>query len=347
VPAPIIEAISLGKTFTTRVRPAGAKGLKALFARETRRTEAVKGISFSVEPGEFLAFIGPNGAGKSTTIKMLTGILLPSAGRASVLGMDPSKKRVAVNRRIGTVFGQKSQLWFHLPARDSLRLLGAVYEIEDGPLVRKIGELSELFSLGELLDVPVRKLSLGQRIRCEIAASLLHDPEIVFLDEPTIGLDVVAKQEVRALLTRMNAERGTTVFLTSHDAGDVEKVCKRAIIIHHGAVVLDQSVKELKYANLNRKIVSVKYSEPVGLVAEGGSGGPRLPAGARVEKATPTAARIEVDTRKSGIAEVLKALVSLGEVADITVEDEPMEEIIADIYRSRNEEEAHARAGRE
>jgi len=341
VPAPIISADRLGKTFKARVRPESAKGLRAAFAREAKIIEAVKGISFSVERGEFLAFIGPNGAGKSTTIKMLTGILVPTSGRATVLGMDPSKKRVAVNRRIGTVFGQKSQLWFHLPALDSLRLLGAVYEIDDAVLKRRIGELSELFALGELLDMPVRKLSLGQRIRCEIAASLLHEPEIVFLDEPTIGLDVVAKQETRALLTRMNQERGTTVFLTSHDAGDVEKVCKRAIIIHHGAVVLDKSVKELKHANLNRKVVSVKWADPVDL----GPNGKSLPAGARVEKTAPTAARIEVDTRKSGIAEVLKALVSAGEVADITVEDEPLEEVIADIYRSRNEEEAHARTG--
>ncbi len=339
---PAIIAESLGKVFTTRVRPAGAKGLAGAFRRETRRVEAVKDLSFSVEKGEFLAFIGPNGAGKSTTIKMLTGIMVPSSGRALVLGLDPSRERVRVSRRIGTVFGQKSQLWFHLPARDSFRLLGAVYEIEPSELMRRIGELSECFELGELLDVPVRKLSLGQRIRCEIAASLLHRPEIVFLDEPTIGLDVVAKQEVRALLTRMNRESGATILLTSHDAGDVEKVCKRAIIIHHGSVVLDKSVKELKHANLNRKIVTVKYAEPVPGLAEGGA----VPRGATASKATPTAARLEVDTREARIADVVRDLVSMGEVLDISIEDEPLEDIIAAIYRSRSKEEAHAATSR-
>jgi ABC-2 type transport system ATP-binding protein len=338
---PVIEVQGLRKTFAAKVR--AGKGLASAFRRETKVVEAVKDLSFSVEKGEFLAFIGPNGAGKSTTIKMLTGIMRPSAGGACVLGMDPSKKRVQVSRRIGTVFGQKSQLWFHLPASDSFRLLGAVYEIERAELKRRTARLVELFELGELMETPVRKLSLGQRIKCEIAASLLHDPEIVFLDEPTIGLDVVAKQEVRALLTRMNVEAGATVFLTSHDAGDIEKVCKRAIIIHHGSIVLDQSVKDLKYANLNRKIVSVKYAEPVPMLAGGGY----APAGSRIVKAVPTAAKLEVDTRAARIADVVQALVAAGDVVDITIEDEPLEEIIADIYRSKNKEEAHARAGKE
>ncbi len=332
---PIIETSNLSKSFLTKVKAEGLRGsLRSLVKPEHRKIEAVKDLSFSVERGEFLAFIGPNGAGKSTTIKMLTGIMQASSGRALVLGMDPAKKRHAISFRIGSVFGQKSQLWFHLPPQDSFKLLGAIYEIEAKELRIRRDRLVELFDLRDLMDVPVRKLSLGQRIRCEIAASLLHEPEIVFLDEPTIGLDVVAKQELRALLSRMNHDGKTTVFLTSHDPGDIEKVCKRAIIIHHGAIVLDQSVKDLKYASLSRKIVSVKFAQNA--VVD-------IP-GVQVIKATPLAAKLEVDTRKVRIADVISRLVALAEILDISVEDEPLENIIADIYRSRSKEEAHARA---
>lgn len=328
---PVIEALGLYKTFSSKLRPEGLAGsLRSLFHTERRVVEAVKDVSFSVERGELLAFIGPNGAGKSTTIKMLTGILHPSSGAARILGMDPLRRRREVALRIGSVFGQKSQLWFHLPARDSFRLLGAIYEVEPAELSRRTAELSELFELSDILPVPVRKLSLGQRIRCEVAASLLHRPQIVFLDEPTIGLDVIAKRQIRELLTRMNKEEGVTVFLTSHDAGDIEKVCKRAIIIHHGGIVLDQSVKELKYSSLNKKIVSVKYADPVRL---------DIP-GITISKAASCSARIEVDTRESPIAEVVKRLVAAGEVADISIEDEPLENIIAEIYRSKNRQEA-------
>jgi len=241
-----IVADRLSKTFTTRVRPSGRlSAIRSIVRPELRDVEAVKGVSFEVEEGELVAFLGPNGAGKSTTIKMLMGILQPSGGKASVLGLDPARDRVELSRYIGAVFGQKSQLWFHLPPSDSFRLLGAIYEIDEDDRKWREAELIERFGLAPYWDVPVRKLSLGERIRCEIAASLLPAPLVLFLDEPTIGLDVVAKREIRQLLAEAARVDDTTVFLTSHDMGDIEKVCKRAIIIHHGEVVVDESMKEL------------------------------------------------------------------------------------------------------
>ena len=221
----VIETNELSKQFRTRVS-SGKNALKALFSPTYRTVEAVKEVSFTVDEGEVVAFLGPNGAGKSTTIKMLTGILQPSGGSMRVLGLDPSRQRKELAWSIGSVFGQRSQLWFHLPPSDSFKLLGAIYEIDPKTLAARTGELSERFGIKEFFDVPVRKLSLGQRIRCEIAASLLHTPRILFLDEPTIGLDVVARREIRSLLAELNKERQVTVFITSHDMGDIEKICK-------------------------------------------------------------------------------------------------------------------------
>ena len=242
-----IKTEDLKKTYRTKVKAEGLRaGFRALLKPEWTEVHAVKGVSLNVERGDIVAFIGPNGAGKSTFIKMLCGILYPSEGYISVLGMSPVKERRKLAMRIGTVFGQKSQLWLHLPALDSFTLLSAIYEIDDVEKRRRIEELTELFELGEFLTTPVRKLSLGQRIRCEVAASLLHDPEMLFLDEPTIGLDVIVKQALRELILRYNEERGTTVFLTSHDPTDIEKLCRRAIVIDHGDVVLDTTVEALQ-----------------------------------------------------------------------------------------------------
>jgi ABC-2 type transport system ATP-binding protein len=253
-----------------------------------------------------------------------------------VLGLDPQKDRKKLSFLIGSVFGQKSQLWYHLPALDSLRLLGAVYEVEPAEHRRRIGELTERFALADLLDVPVRKLSLGQRIRCELAASLLHKPRLLFLDEPTIGLDVVVKQEIRALLEEWNRDHKVTLFLTSHDLGDVEKLCRRALLIHHGTLILDQSVRELKRLAGMKKTVRVKYTQPADFSA-------LSPAPV---KFGPDSARFEVDTRTHRIQDVIAALAARGEVADITIEDEPLEDLVADLYRTTTEEETHARATR-
>ncbi|MDR1263691.1 MAG: ATP-binding cassette domain-containing protein [Oscillospiraceae bacterium] len=246
---PVIETSELSKTYLAKVKGEGlGASVRALFSPQWKQVDAVRGVSLAVEPGEIVAFIGPNGAGKSTFIKMLCGILHPSGGGLSVLGMSPMKDRRRLAMRIGTVFGQKSQLWLHLPPLDSFTLLAAIYEIGDAERKRRVAELTEIFELGEFIQTPVRKLSLGQRIRCEVAASLLHDPELLFLDEPTIGLDVVVKQAIRALILRRNRERGTTVFLTSHDPADIENLCRRAVVIDHGSLIMDCAVDQLKAA---------------------------------------------------------------------------------------------------
>ena len=195
-----------------------------------------------------LAFIGPNGAGKSTTIKMLTGILYPDGGNVKVLGLDPTKRRKQLAYQIGTVFGQKEQLWTHLTPYDNFRFFGAIYDIPDREIERRIGELAETFELLAFLNTPVRNLSLGQRIRCEIAASLIHKPKVLFLDEPTIGLDPVVKENIRTLIRQMNRDFHTTVFLTSHDIGDIERLCRRVIIVNSGKIVLDDSMEHLKFS---------------------------------------------------------------------------------------------------
>ena len=235
--------------------------VQAILRPQTEEVKAVRGVSFGVDEGEMLAFIGPNGAGKSTTIKMLTGILYPDGGRVEVLGIDPAKRRRQLAYQIGTVFGQKEQLWTHLTPYDNFRFFGAIYDIPEKETERRIGELVERFELGGFINTPVRNLSLGQRIRCEIVASLLHKPKVLFLDEPTIGLDPVVKESVRSLIKQMNREFNTTIFLTSHDVGDIEKLCKRIIIVNAGQIVLDDSMEHLKYHYLHKKIVEVKMQE--------------------------------------------------------------------------------------
>ncbi len=226
-----IEVNNLQKTFRSKRKSGGMRGtLRSLIKPDYQAIEAVRGLSFSMESGELLGFIGPNGAGKSTTIKILTGILFPSGGEAKVLGYIPWDQRRELAYHIGTVFGQRPQLWYHLPAIDTFYLFGKIYEIEDRDIKQRIGFLSEAFELNELLETPVRKLSLGQRMRCEVAASLLHKPKLLLLDEPSIGLDVVAKQHIRDTIRTMSQVENVGVLLTSHDAGDLEALCKRVII---------------------------------------------------------------------------------------------------------------------
>lgn len=216
------------------------------FFRESYEVVSVDGVSFSVPEGQAVAFIGPNGAGKSTTIRMLTGILTPTAGTATVLGYNPWKDRARLAFHIGAVFGQRSQLWYHLPAGDTFDLLAKIYNLDPREYKKRRDTLVERFELGPLLDVPVRKLSLGQRMRAEVAASLLHKPKLLLLDEPTIGLDINARQQLRELVKEWNRDEGLTVFLTSHDTGDIETVAERVLVINHGKVVLDDAVGNLR-----------------------------------------------------------------------------------------------------
>ena len=322
----IIKVQNLYKNFKVKTKEEGLKGsIRSIISPSYREIEAVNNISFEVEKGEILAFIGPNGAGKSTTIKMLTGILHQTSGNIEVLGLNPSTQRKQLSFRIGTVFGQKSQLWFHLPPLDSFNLLGNIYEMDKTKLKNRIEFLKETFEIGDLMDVPVRKLSLGQRIRCEIAASILHEPEIIFLDEPTIGLDVVVKQKIRELILKLNKEEKTTIFLTSHDAGDIEQLCKRAIIINHGQVVLNESIKSLKYDYLNKKEISIKYNQDIKV------DDPNI----NVVKRKGSALKVQVDTSKQDIEEVLTDLIKYGKVDDITISEPPLEEIISYIYQHK------------
>ena len=255
----IIEVKKLSKTFRVKLKEKGLIGsIKSIFKPKYKVIKAVKNISFKVDKGEMVAFIGPNGAGKSTTIKMLTGILYNDSGSINVIGLDPKKDRKKLAYEIGTVFGQKEQLWTHLTPYDNFKYFGAIYDIPQSRVEKKINELKMLFELDEFINTPVRNLSLGQRIRCEIVASLIHEPKILFLDEPTIGLDPVVKENIRVLIKRMNKEFKTTIFLTSHDVGDIEALCKRVIIINDGKVVMDDTMDNLKYNYLNKKIIEVK-----------------------------------------------------------------------------------------
>ena len=242
-----ITVENLSKDFNVKVKETGLQGsIKALIKPVYKKIEAVKSINFEVQEGEMVAFIGPNGAGKSTTIKMLTGIIYPTKGNISVLGIDPTKNRKNLAYKIGSVFGQKEQLWMHLTPMDNFKFFGAIYDIKDEEVEKRVKVLNEVFELEEFINNPVRNLSLGQRIRCEIAASLIHRPKVLFLDEPTIGLDPVAKASFRELVKKLNKEFNTTVLLTSHDISDIEKLCKRIIIINDGQIVFDDSICKLK-----------------------------------------------------------------------------------------------------
>jgi len=321
-----IEVEDLSKVFSVRERRAGLLGGLRDFVRPARRAvTAVDALSFRIEPGERVAFVGPNGAGKSTTIKMLSGILHPTRGHLRVLGHDPSRDRRRLAYRIGTVFGQRSQLWYHLPAAETFALLRHVYERDPAEHRRRRDELVELFDVGALVSKPVRQLSLGERMRCEIVASLLHRPEVLFLDEPTIGLDVTAKATLRDLIHDTSVSDGSTVLLTSHDTGDMERVCDRVIVIHHGKLLLDEPVAELRRAWIRRKRVTLLTAE-----AEVAF---ELPGTTLLEHA-PHRTVLEVDVDATPVEAVVQAAMRTARLRDLTVEDPPMEEIVKAIYAS-------------
>lgn len=345
----IIEVQGLTKTFRTRERAAGLAGsLRSFVAPQYREREAVKPVCFALEKGEVLAFIGPNGAGKSTTIKMLTGILHPSSGSAQVLGYTPWRQRRQLAFHIASIYGQKSQLWYHLPPQDTFNLLAQIYELDMSEYNKRRAFLIDAFDIAEYMRTPVRKLSLGERMRCELAAALLHKPSVIFLDEPTIGLDVIAKQRIRDLIGQLNREENVTVFLTSHDAGDIEQVCRRAIVINHGEVILDTPVARLKREYLRVKTVDLLLEEPAQqlLKVDGASGEQHLSVqsatsiheelldtgGVRVMKAKGHGLKLEIDTARIPLEPVIAAIMQRCHIVDMTIADPPMEEIIADIY---------------
>jgi ABC-2 type transport system ATP-binding protein len=348
----ILEVTELAKTFKSRERAAGlASSLRSFVAPHYREREAVKQISFTLEAGEVLAFIGPNGAGKSTTIKMLTGILYPTSGNVRVLGLTPWKQRHKLAFHISSVFGQKSQLWYHLPPQDTFNLLAHIYELDMEAYRKRRDFLIEVFDIAAHMRTPARKLSLGERMRCELAAALLHKPEILFLDEPTIGLDVIAKQRIRDLIGELNREEGMTVLLTSHDAGDVEHVCQRAIVINHGEIILDTPVANMKHDFLKAKTIDLLLDETAETLLktdlEKGTrhlsiqlpGSPyeelQNTAGIQILKARGRELRLEVDTAYSPLEPILAAIMQRCHILDMTIADPPMEEIIATIYSKK------------
>lgn len=320
-----ITVSNLTKKFSFSVRNSSSGWLKNLFSPETKEIVAVNDISFSVKHGERIAFIGPNGAGKSTTIKMLTGILFPTSGKVNILGFDPTKDRKKLAYQIGTVFGQRSQLLPNLPLTDSLEFFGVMYDMPDKEIKKRIAELVELFDLGSFITQPVRKLSLGQRMRAEVAASLIHKPKIILLDEPTIGLDVVAKKSLRDLLLKINKEEKMTLFLTSHDVGDIESLCDRTIVINHGVVIRDLPTQDLA-----KTFVYEKYIDLVAL--SNFDNFPELPEGISYSSKDKNKITVVVDINKINVQESLKKLLDLFEVEDIDVYNADLETVIRHIY---------------
>ena len=320
----VISVRALKKTYRyTRRRRGFAGALTGAFAPDIRHIEAVKGISFEIGAGERVAIIGPNGAGKSTTLKILSGILEPTSGEASVLGLVPWRERMTLAYRIGVVFGQRTQLWPELPARDSFALLRRVYDQDSATFAARLARLSERFGLAPFLDQPVQRLSLGQRMRCEIVASLLHAPELLFLDEPTIGLDITAKAAIRDFIREHARDEGETVVLTSHDTRDIELVCDRVIVINDGRIVVDQPTEQLRRQFLARKLVTLQSVAPAIALD--------LP-GVLRRSSEPHTSIFEVDTRVARVEEVIAKALAEGGIEDVTIEDPPMEEVVREIY---------------
>ncbi|WP_435175353.1 ABC transporter ATP-binding protein [Actinacidiphila sp. bgisy145] len=315
---PVIELDGVEKVFDVR-RKAG------WLRRERHQVRAVDGISFSVPRGEIVGYIGPNGAGKSTTIKMLTGILNPSAGRVRVDGIEPARDRTRLARRIGVVFGQRTTLWWDLPLRDSYELVRRMYRIPAASYARNLGACVELLDLGPLLDVPVRQLSLGQRMRGDIAAALLHDPEVLYLDEPTIGLDVVSKSRVRDFLRDFNAERGTTILLTTHDLTDIESLCRRVMVIDHGKVMYDGDLTGLHAVGESERTLVADFARELPPVQLPGA---RLVAvdGPRQSFAFPAHA---------SAAPLVAELAAHHPLVDLSLREPDIEDVIARMYAGR------------
>ena len=323
----IIEVKGLVKKFKIQIKDEHKGFWGNLLTNNSREITAVEGMDLTVEEGEIIGFIGPNGAGKSTTIKMLTGILHPTAGSVKVVGLNPQKDRDKLVMKIGTVFGQRSQLVFNLPVYDSFDLYCGLYELTKKQFKTRSEYLYEAFALTEFLDQPVRKLSLGQRMRAEVALSLLHNPKIVFLDEPTIGLDIVAKQSLRETLLKLNKEQGTTIFLTSHDIGDIESLTNRTIIVNHGRIVVDQPTKELKNKYLQVKSVQLTLAQAVKGFSDN-----------RFSEFSNKGLEIKfkVDSNQFPINLVIKEMLEQLPVVDIDISNPKLEEVIREIYNKPN-----------
>ncbi len=324
----MIEVQHLSKTFYVRRRESGLKNAAAALFKKREPVPALQDVSFSVADGEMVGYIGPNGAGKSTTIKVMTGILTPDHGICRIDGRTPWKERKAHVARIGVVFGQRSQLWWDLPVNDSFDLIRDIYRVPEDRYRKNVRELSEMLSLGEILRTPARQLSLGQRMRCEIAASLLHDPKVLFLDEPTIGLDAASKLAVREFIRSLNRTRGTTILLTTHDMQDIEALTRRIILIGKGRILLDGPLEDLKetlspvrtvIASGREKAGALSLPEGVSLLSRQGEGNVRL--------------TLSADTRLSPVPALIESLSRRMELSDLSVEQASMDEVVLSLYK--------------
>ncbi|HEX3670494.1 MAG TPA: ATP-binding cassette domain-containing protein [Candidatus Cybelea sp.] len=321
---PIVATRDLRKVFRTRKRSEGTLGaLRSFFSAGYEERVAVGDVTFALEPGELVGYIGPNGAGKSTTIKMLTGILVPTSGEVRVAGLVPWKQRRENARNIGVIFGQRSQLYWDLPLIESFELLRAIYGVPREQYRRNLDEFVGILDMSSFLRTPVRQLSLGQRMRGDFAAALLHSPKIVYLDEPTIGLDVVAKEAIREFIARINAERGATIVLTTHDLADVERLCKRIVLIDRGTLIYDGNIERIKGEYGRFRTLVVRFSEPLAR--------PHLD-GAELESVEDSSARFRFDRNVQRADLLVRQASERYRVEDVSLEEPDLESIIRRIY---------------
>lgn len=328
---PIVHVENLTKRFRVFSRKEGVGGgIQNLFTRDYRELVAVNSVSFDIERGEIVGYIGANGAGKSTTIKMMTGILVPTSGSVVANGFVPSEQRTNYTRTIGVVFGQRTQLWWDIAVVESFNLLKKIYGVSDKDFRRRLGYFSEILNIGAYLHTPVRKLSLGERMRCDLAASLLHNPPLLFLDEPTIGLDVLAKTNILQFLKQINQEFKTTIVLTTHDLADIEELCERIILIDRGEKLFDGTAAGLRsrFGGESRILFDLKAEADQTLLE-------RLTAanGARWSALEPMRCQVSFDRQHIASAELIKQIVANFDVKDIVVEEETIEEIVRRIYQ--------------
>ena len=322
---PIIEAAGLTKTFRTYKKAPGFKGaVKGLFRRTYEQTLAVREVAFSIEPGELVGFLGPNGAGKTTTLKMLSGLLYPTSGSARVLGFVPWERQDGYRRQFALLLGQKNQLWWDLPANESFDLNARIYGIAPDVRQRRVEEMSELLGVRDKLGVSVRELSLGERAKMELIASLLHEPKVLFLDEPTIGLDVVSQQIVREFLREHNARHKTTIVLTSHYMADIEALCQRVIIIDHGSIFFDGRLSEILDRFADSKLVTIRCASGANPPVE------HLLQFGEILQQTPGTVQFKV--KRERVIPVCKALLDELPVTDIDIQEVPIEEVIRRIF---------------
>lgn len=324
----MIEVRNLVKEFKTPVvREGNFSGIRTLFSRDYRLKEAVRGISFQVERGEFVGYIGPNGAGKSTTIKMLTGILHPTSGEVTVGGWNPHRERRKAVRQLGVVFGQRSQLWWDLPVIDSYDILAQMYDVSPADKNRRLRQFAELLDLHEFWTTPVRKLSLGQRMRADLAAAMLHDPELLFLDEPTIGLDVHAKRNIRQFLRKLNKDFGKTILLTTHDMDDIEQLCSRVMVINHGKLTYDGTIRSLRDEIGLPTLIRVKFRESMRIPDEF-TRAELSSHSFHVSSVEENTVIIEANRQEVSTMEIIKELGTWGEIDDVAMEEPEFEEVI-------------------